>query len=145
MTEEQERRLYKRFTIVYWLFVVAIVLFLISLFVRQEPQVNNFVGQRGETGMQGPKGDPGVTVQGLRGVPGEPGKTVITENTTVVERPGEQGPQGEAGEPGREVEIQKNPDTGDVEWRYKGDRLWQTLIELCDLKICEAENGLGTN
>ncbi len=43
---------------------------------------------------------------------------------------------GENGINGKTPELRINPLTGDIEWRYIGDRLWNVLLENCSIKNC---------
>lgn len=61
----------------------------------------------------GPKGDSGASIQGTKGEAGE---------------------KGDPGPAGREIELQTNNLTGDIEWRYIGDDLWTVLMKNCKIK-----------
>lgn len=153
MTDEQYKRLMRRFNFVLYACIVTVALFLIAIALHfmlmpgSAQQSVGPVGPRGEQGesIVGPQGPPGASIVGERGPVGEAGAdgaTVITEKETVLEKTGEQGPQGNPGPAGREVELQRNAATGDLEWRYVGDELWQLLLEGCELTgVCETDGG----
>lgn len=50
-------------------------------------------------------------------------------------KPGNDGANGQdgVGVGGREVEMQANPLSGNLEWRYIGDDSWQLLIKKCQI------------
>jgi hypothetical protein len=71
-------------------------------------------------GPQGPKGESAKPVPGPQGSPGPPGK----DGASVVGPAGPAGPPGIPGAPGREIELSKDPETGDLYFRYSGDTTW---------------------
>lgn len=86
-----------------------------------------------------------ISVVGEQGAPGPKGDTVVgPRGDTVI---GPQGPagvdgkgeRGDPGIPGREIELSRDPLSGDLQWRYTGDDFWTVLVEGCELKNeCEA-------
>lgn len=151
--DEEYKKLAKRLSITIWLLVGALCLAIIALAVMYlvEPRTEvryvteqAKVGPRGEQGAQGIPGPVGE--RGPVGTTGRDAQEVLRESQVVIERttPGATGPKGEQGQPGkdaREVELQRNPQSGDIEWRYIGDRLWQTLVPVCEIKVCEVDDG----
>lgn len=70
----------------------------------------------------GPKGDTGD--RGPIGQKGENGK----DGQSITGPKGDPGLKGEPGTPGREIELRRDPKTGDLYMRYTGDTLW-SLVE----------------
>lgn len=69
-----------------------------------------------------------VPIKGDTGDPGAAGKAGATGKAGPEGKAGIPGPQGSPGQPGREIELAKDPDTGDLYMRYTGDTAW-TLVE----------------
>lgn len=144
-----DKKLRRLFTVTWFLLGLVLAGIIYMYFVvsghEQQPVINNYVGQRGQKGetVVGPRGDVGpIGPQGLQAAPTQP--TVI-ENQTTITQPAIQGPQGDKGEPGEKgdpgvgIQIQVNPLTKDLEYRYDGDTFWNILIPCSELiKSCEA-------
>lgn len=99
-------------------------------------------GDIGPVGPAGPQGQTGISLQGSpgpQGVQGQPGVNVTPDQIAsavsdyLQANPPIQGGQGDPGISGREVELQSDPLTGDLEWRYVGDSFWQPLLKLCQI------------
>jgi len=67
----------------------------------------------------GPKGNTvvGPPGQSTVGAPGKDGK----DGLSII------GPKGDPGSPGREIELARDPVTGDMFMRYTGDTTWQLI------------------
>lgn len=151
MDDKTEKRLKRMFTIT-WFLLLTVILTMIYMATRG-PQVvtNNLVGEKGQKGdsIVGPIGPQGL--QGISGKDSVSTQTVIQKETIVTEviQPatplqgpaGEPGPKGDKGEPGRELQLQVNPDTRHLEFKYDGDSLWNVLIPCADLLVgCKEED-----
>lgn len=73
----------------------------------------------------GPKGD---TVVGATGAAGAVGQSVVgppgkdgKDGLSII------GEKGDPGAPGREVQLARDPDTGEMYMRYTGDTLWSLV------------------
>jgi hypothetical protein len=151
MAEDQYRKLVRRFNVVLTVSILTAAMSLIALALvfifSPRTETRYITGERGDPGQSiiGPQGPAGQAIVGERGPAGNDGvdgQTVINEKQTVIERRGEPGPKGDSGAPGREIELQRNQDTGDVEWRYDGDSFWQVLLPVCEVtQTCEVANG----
>jgi len=84
--------------------------------ITQEELSRRLDEVRMPTPVQGPHGEPGAA--GPKGDAGKDGPSII----------GPPGPKGDSGTPGREIELARDPDTGDLYMRYVGDTLW-SLVE----------------
>jgi len=78
-------------------------------------------GIQGIQGVEGPKGDPAPIVPGPPGPVGAPG----TNGKDGVD--GKDGEDGKDGSNGREIELRKNPESLETEWRYVGTKIWQVV------------------
>lgn len=82
-------------------------------------------GDPGKQGVPGPKGDRGET--GPRGLPGERGQVGLKGNP------------GKDGKDGSEVEFKKS--ATHIQWRRKGESLWQNLVPLEEIKGEKGDQG----
>lgn len=112
--------------------MILLVMFLAA--TKPKAVTHNYVGTPGPKGesIVGPIGPMGETIKGEKG---DPGQTTIIENNTTVYRTetikGEKGDPGEAGEKGADaptLQVQLNPDTKDLEYKYSTDTFWTVLV-----------------
>ncbi len=89
---------------------------------KGNPGIRGAEGRQGRVGVQGSPGKDGK--DGLPGSPGEDGKT---------------GPAGNDGVDGREIEIRKL--NRFIQWRYVGEKDWENLILLSELRGERGEQG----
>lgn len=84
--------------------------------------------------------------QGIAGAAGRDGAAGKDGSDGLDGAPGKDGSDGKDGTNGidgvsllgRTPEFRANPITGDIEWRYVGDRLWTVLLAKCSLLVnCE--------
>lgn len=146
MDDRQYRQL-RRWFVATWALMFLMVAFCILVFSTSAMTSNNIVaGPAGSTGPQGPMGPQGeigpagqtvvvtppaqVEVPAVERVPIQPSPEVIVGPQGAQ---GEQGIQGPPGQDGREIELQRNDQTGDLEWRYIGDDFWSLLFKRCEL------------
>lgn len=137
------RQLQRRVRLLTFLQVVMLVV-LISLLFKQSPTPINETKTVYAVGQQGPQGIPGIGINGKDGLgivgrTGPPGLSVVGPPGPAGEKgePGAPGADGQDGQDGRSVEFRDNPETCDIEYKYTGDRTWQTLVEQ------ECENAEG--
>lgn len=147
--EEQEYARLRKFIVVSWLLLLAVIVgmaFWGSYQVRllnqtiayknaqlagKIPYVKDgaqgqqgVTGQSGQAGRNGTNGSDGTNGQnGVNGSQGVPGPRGDKGDTGATGAQGEQGPQG------RTVFTRTNPITGEGECRYAGDRTWQPESE----------------
>lgn len=147
MTDKQYKKMKWAFTLLCFLMLSVIVSLLLLLSKPQRAsQINNFIGQRGESGQsivgpQGPIGAQGLAGIGLQGSTGDNGSTTIINNTTNTPVPGPQGEKGDpgvAGADGRQLLLKVDPTTCQLESKYDGDDFWQIIAQLPT--PCEAPN-----
>ncbi len=83
------------------------------------------VGEKGDAGAPGPRGE---AIVGPQGPAGQPGKDAVAKD----------GANGKDGKDARPIVMNADVETGDIMWRYEDDTLWTLLIEGCVLKnTCE--------
>lgn len=150
MDDKQKRRLNRQFAVTWFLLLVMILVALFLATSRPRVESHNFVGAQGPKGesIAGPMGPPGESIKGEKGDPGQ--TTVIESNTTVYRtetvqgekgEPGEKGEQGVPGQDAPALQLQVNPVTKDLEYRYSGDTAWSLLIPCIELlKECDDGN-----
>lgn len=91
---------------------------------EKQGNLKGFKGDEGDRGPQGDKGDPGE-----RGLMGLTGRTGLTGRDGIN---GKDGKNGEDGKDGREIELRRT--AKDIEWHYVGERNWQKLISIEELR-----------
>lgn len=140
MDDKEKRRLNRQFAVTWFLLLLMILAVMFMVARRPEIQTHNFVGQQGAKGdsIVGPIGPVGESVKGEKG---DPGKTTVIENNTTIYRTetvkGERGDTGEKGQDGKPapvLQIQVNPESKNLEYKYDTDSLWTLLIP-CDQLI----------
>lgn len=145
MDDKQKKRLNKQFAVT-WFLLLVMILVVLFLATSKKVETHNFVGQPGPKGdsIVGPIGPAGESIKGEKG---DPGKTMVIENNTTIYRTetikGEKGDAGEKGEPGMDapvLQVQVNPETKDLEYRYSGDTVWSILIP-CEQLLKECDDG----
>lgn len=150
MSDDEYKRLMRRFTVGWFLLLALIILFMI-ISQRQANGLRNYIDHRvsSELVSQLPViTDTAPTVKGDQGLQGEPGPKGdkgdrgadgIQQQTTVLEASPAptvvNGKDGANGLDGRTPEIQVNPVTGDLETRYHGDEFWQVLLPCVKLLV----------
>ena len=120
--------------------------------IRGERGLRGLPGKDGKDGSPGPQGPPGrevilgegiTIIEGKRGrdgldgapgkigPPGRDGKNGKDGKDGKDGRPGKQGktgPPGRDGKDGREIELRNK--SGIISWRYKGEDVWEDLLDL---------------
>lgn len=137
----------KAFTFLWVALLIVILLQLFLLVKTHKPVVNNYIGQKGDTGqsivgpqgVSGAQGLPGIGLQGPAGQSGAPGVTQITNNNTNIAVPGPQGDKGDKGDPAIVVPpmFKVDANTCQLETKYPDDDFWTTLAQLpspCEVK-----------
>ncbi|NLB84785.1 MAG: hypothetical protein GX794_01540, partial [Acholeplasmataceae bacterium] len=99
------------------------------------------VGEDGQTGLTGPAGIVGTNGISVVSVEiNELGILIVTlSNNQKLEAGSVKGDPGKDGEDGRELELKVS--TTHILWRYVGDEVWNSLIELDKLKGAVGEAG----
>lgn len=140
MDDKEKRRLNKQFAITWFLLLLTMFAVLYVTAANPRTETHNFVGQQGPKGdsIVGPIGQPGESIRGKDGRDGVDGKTTIIENSTTIYRTetirGEKGDVGEKGAPGEKgqdaptLQVQVNPETKDLEYKYSTDTFWTVLV-----------------
>lgn len=140
MTEDNQKKIMRWFTIT-WFILLGLIIAIIILALRS-PQtvIKNYVGQKGDS-ITGPQGAIGAV-----GPQGLPGKVEVIETEKVIHEtlPGEKGERGEPGDQGptgRSMEWSFNPEEGFLT-RFTGDTFWQVTIP-CEefVSKCGGEDG----
>lgn len=90
------------------------------------------VGVQGNTGAVGTQGLQGI--QGATGVPGTDGASIQgpkgdTGDAGATGPVGPKGDQGNTGPAGQQIELRKDPDTGQLECRFVGDTAWTPITD----------------
>lgn len=143
MDDKHYKKLMRRFTVMWFLALAVIILLWIidTRSARREMQryVETQLTMQKQQPMDLPEPIPGKDgrdgIDGQDGTDGKDGVTTTIERriTEVVTVPGEKGDQGEQGLRGRELQIQLNTETGNLETKYEGDDFWQTVVPCVEL------------
>jgi hypothetical protein len=94
-------------------------------------------GDKGDTGKPGVNGTDGK--DGVQGIPGANGVAGPKGMPGADGKPGLDGLDGKDGKDGREVELRVS--AGYIQWRYVGEKLWENLIALDELRGPQGKPG----
>ncbi len=152
-----QKRLMRRFTILWFISLVLILAILFVTLRDNKESVRRYIDQQIQSASL-TKAEP---IAGKDGKDGVDGITRTVEEQKIIHEtvtlPGPAGPAGQnglngrdgqdgkdglSGKDGRELLIQVNPETGDIETKYSDDSFWQVLLP-CEAiqKVCEVEDG----
>lgn len=142
--DKQKRRLNRQFAVTWFLLLLTILAVLYMALAKPRVETHNLVGQQGPQGesIVGPIGPAGESVKGKDGKDGLPGQQTVIENQTTVYHTetvkGEKGDPGLPGEAAPVLQIQVNPESRNLEYKYSTDTFWSTLLRCEELLIgCE--------
>lgn len=149
MDDKNYKRLMRWFTVMWFVVLALLLLVLVRLQKSTSAELKEYVNQQVSESRERIIDDLPEPLPGKDGKDGNDGQdgvtTIIEQQTThVVTQPGQPGPQGpagsagekgEPGERGRELQIQLNPETRDIETKYEGDDFWQVFIPCVELLV----------
>jgi hypothetical protein len=144
MKDDDEIRRLKRFIVISWGLLLAVVLLLAVLGSLQASKLNRSIqvsntapkiikGVDGKDGLPGEQGLPGIP--GSPGTPGTDGQNItpdqivaaVTQYMTLNPVTGQQGP---AGTDGKNLQVQIDPASCLLESKYDTDAFWSVLAQL---------------
>lgn len=142
---DKEAKAIKKLLIITWGLMVALfVLILSAIVVYTAPSRDkSIVAVTGATGAKGadavvnyPQIEDFITKQ-LSLIPNPQNGTNGANGADGTNgKDGVDGQDGLPGIPGKEIELRRDPETGNVEWRYVDEDFWTLLIDKCELVEC---------
>lgn len=150
MNDKQYKSLKRRVDLMMLLFLGVLIYVIFKSTLTAHDLIAGPPGVPGPKGSIGLQGEPGQGIQGVQGIQGAtivqpaPAPQVITVQGATGPKgnpgdsiKGDKGEKGDPGDPAPTLEIQLNPDTGDLERKYSNDRGWTVLIPHCEITRCE--------
>jgi len=149
MGRDDEIRRLKRFIVVSWAALLAVILLLVVLGSHEIKNLNKSItiladkrptvihGIDGKNGLDGAQGLPGLPgLPGLNGRNGQDGKSVTASQIVQAvsdylrSNPAPAGKQGAPGQNGRTVTLQVNANNCQLQEKYTDDDNWITIAQL---------------